>query len=275
MQPWTWISTESVPIFDRFRAALILGAVVALVWPGVGAARAEESPVGQWDFRITGADTGFGIIEFLGDNTLAGSIVILSGAGSDHVFDFQKLTGMWVFDTPRQIIGYFEPVDLSVEPSIEASFTARVRSGKKVTMKATSINTRPLRAETRPLRLAGVPVETLADVSGTWAAKVRKRETRSTDFNEWGVEMLELAPSGFLNQFDLEGSGPDFRTTGKVLLSRGNRFSLVSRELDGPLRVLAGKVKKGRVRLVGKDDTNSRVRMSARHCGSETPSCLP
>lgn len=244
-------------------------------------AHAQESPVGTWDFHIGGVNLGSAVFTFNDDFTLDGYSVTKPNphpgpaAASTIVFGYLPFTGTWVYDPdkPNGIIGFFASVDEEEgDPEINASFKAKVRAGAKISMEAKSTN--------GPLRLSGVPAVPLEDISGTWAAKIGKKKEDEKEFT-FITELFTLTPTILLNLYNLVGEGPDFTTTGVVLLSRDNRYGLVSEEFapdeeEGPVRGLIGTVNlgKGKARLTGEDDQDNRFHMSATKCPTETL-CLP
>src|SRR5947207_13074964 len=127
---------------------------------------ASQSPVGTWDFVMSGAERGVAFINFAPDHTFSGIEIIAAnnsfaavderGSGGDSrdggntnansgnvLFGAYGVAGFWSFDTQKRVIGAFpeigERIDGSTTNKItnSVSFVANVTT-KRMTMKGSS-----------------------------------------------------------------------------------------------------------------------------------------
>lgn len=252
-------------------------------------AQAPDS-VYAWEFSIAGNATGLGVIRFLGENRLAGYLMVkvtpnpktaalLAGLKSGFVF----FRGQWDVESDGDIIGF-----LSAETSeipIDMSFSGRT-SRNTIRLSATG-NYGSWKLKGTSAAISAVPG---LDRVTSWTNTMKKNSTIPfvefftsepyvcLDFPENSPERCEdfvdeASPSPvLLNLYAVEGSGPGYEIDGYILVGAGNRIGIVvtehpidkdtlEPEEDGVVRSVTGKLKLPKASLTGGDDNNAFVRM--------------
>lgn len=274
---------------------LLLGATILVSC--ASALRAQPSPVGSWDFVLTGNQRGVAQITFLEDFTLNGIEIITvrpigtgetsndderGGSGDDRTpgtggggaseaitnfYGIAVLTGIWTFDSSGRVIGVLTESGASTNSTTNGiSFRAVTRPEVRVTMTGLRNG--------RRINYRGVPYQTLAtDFSGNYygTGKIAGRP-----FNEIFTLAPSsdpiLAPLSLGNLYDVSGLGPAYPFSGLALVSRQNVFGLASmsfQNTNGALRSIIGPFNLSRAAgaLTGvtvNGDEESNVRMSIR-----------
>ncbi len=205
-------------------------------------AHAQKSPVGTWDFLISGKQgEGIAYITFNSDFTFDGQELLTTkkrsaseeigrfpaGSGeagryptsgsstnasksTTNLFGFGGITGPWTYDAKGNVVGYFvEEVDVpnSAKPVYNSvGFTAKVVPGKRVTLMASTPNGK--------VTYSGVPLSgKLSSLTGSWYAS--KKQAKQTF-----VEMFTLVPDAsgpYL--FTMDGTGGGYSYDGVAMLS--------------------------------------------------------
>lgn len=177
------------------------------------AAHAQNSPVGQWNLRVSGIVKGDVYLTFTAGGTITGYIGLgrnLKAKVPDTIetvtFGTFNLTGEWNFNEKGRVVGYFAGIVEDLEFNVN-SFTAKVQGGK-MTMNAQSND--------GPLTFKGELAVTLTDITGEWNIKVRERE-KGEKQEEVFTEVLDLTPSGFINVYDALGVGANYTVCGFLI----------------------------------------------------------
>jgi len=139
------------------RAALLAGCVLAGAFAGVAQVQ-PASPVGNWDFVVSGAEQGVAFLTFNADNSIGGWEVITfrpnnnvstseigrnGGVSSNAAptvdfffFGYTPVTGNWNFATSGQIVGFVAEGDATGVFGSQFSFHGRTRPGKSLVLNA-------------------------------------------------------------------------------------------------------------------------------------------
>ena len=179
---------------------LATAGLVLAVNPSSLAQTLPASPVGTWDFVVSGSQQGIAFLTFDKDFSVTGyeilckklhpastSTDLRNPNGSDtgrgggilninqttgtnlFLYGLVSVSGSWGFDLQGRTIGFFtEPtVDTNVTPSL--SFLATVRPGKRMTLRTTD-SPNPGLTGTIPRKsvYSGVPLATAPDLTGSW-----------------------------------------------------------------------------------------------------------
>lgn len=244
-------------------------------------AAAFDSPVGQWDFTLSGKAQGIAQIVFYADGTIDGYVQIYTtkkvpspnprGGPDDasrtadtnappsftNYFCSAGIEGRWSFDERGKIIGYLnEGYFVITSTSTNATtnsitFSGVVRLGTRVTLQGSG----PVGKVT----YTGIPEGPLLDIGGVYSA-TGKRGDKST------VEFFTLtSQGGNNNSYDVTaGSSPGFGFAGTGLLSGRKQFSMVTPSLGTNgyyLTALVGSIKTNtfKASLKGRDSVNGTV----------------
>jgi len=185
------------------------------------------SPVGDWDFVITGSQQGVGFLHFESDGTIHGWEVVThrqtipssdqsdlrgntggrggSTSGTNSIFIFigyTSVTGSWAVATSGKVFGNLSADEVSFVSGY--SFTGVPHTGKFVLNATESPNPTSLDHNVRHTIWSGVPLAasaplgvvppTVADLSGTWLAQgtVTTFTTNSLSASESFTETLTL-----------------------------------------------------------------------------------
>ena len=119
---------------------------------------AKNSPLGDWEVTIGGADKGVGFVTFEDDFSASGFGIRLKTVGLDDVW------GHWGFGAKGQVTGPFIEL-LGSATNWDGTLTAKVSSLKSLGGSVTTTNS-------GVFRWKGVPVTTFPDLSGTWTGVV-------------------------------------------------------------------------------------------------------
>ena len=216
-------------------ALMIGGSAVSTV------AAAFDSPVGVWDFSISGSEKGVARIRFLNDFTLAGYEILMPGkpltdssrdtnprggptSGSDprtgqpeggsgtntFLYGGAGVDGFWGFDEKGKVVG---AVTSTSEISTNGmSFVGTVAQGARMTLRAYDDSGR--------MMWRGVPASALPDISGDCTVTGKKGPSLLTG-------ILSLSPTGIPNYYDVVIHGPGYDGTGKALLTSNNKLGIV------------------------------------------------
>lgn len=227
-------------------------------------AKAQPSPVGEWDFVIAGSHRGNGRMTFFSDFTLVGfqistlapvkkpSVNPRTGeieegtvVGSSGFFGSSVLSGVWSFDVNGRVIGNYVEESSVVEDgtnrpaSFPLSFRAAVNP-QRTTRAGALVGSITLNAQGPGQRvtLRGKPTIPLVDLTGSYYGTSARDGVNYQEF-------FSLSPTALPNMYDVVGAGPDYSYTGVALLTRTRHFSMttaregtnsVVTSLTGPLR---------------------------------------
>jgi hypothetical protein len=210
-----------------FAAAFFLG--------GVANATGWVSPVGTWDFTVSGAKLGTVYLTFNDDihgKTISGYINVIPGftpkqtaTGETVTFGFATLTGLWEFNQNGQVVGFLNnpPTD-TVRLDIE-SFTGGVSSNENVfTMTGQTLN--------GPLTLNGVQMQVQTPLPDVWT--IQKIMQGDVTFTEVFFAQQDPDLGGYNNLYDFAGWGADICIFGVGTLSKGNNFGITITEYPMP-----------------------------------------
>jgi len=220
-----------------------------------------DSPVGTWDFVISGAESGVAFITFNGDNTFDGVEIIApksKGGTSDDgrtvgddgridppvsgtntagnvLYGTYDISGEWAFDISGKVIGFFPEIS-SVFTGSETntvtnsvSFVASVVPGRRMTLKGSS--------GIGKVQFRGVPFTGVPDISGPWSGQMEKG-------NQTFTELFDISFAGPFH-FDVIGDGPTYSFDGLALVSSQGAIAMHTSYDTGSnsflARVVAGK----------------------------------
>lgn len=270
--------------------AILLGALVLALCGNGTPLQAQSSPVGDWDFVLSGNQRGVAQVTFANDFTLSGIEIITvkpirstetpeddsdernpstetGGGSTDPVTNYYGaavLTGVWTYDAKGKVIGVISESGVTNSITNGISFRAVVRPGVRMSMSAIRNGQR--------ISYRGVPYVTLADFSGNYYG-YGKRDTKQ--FNE----LLTMSPSAdpdfaplsLGNLYDVAGLGPAYPTEGMALVSRQKYIALVSlsyettngilRSIVGPFKLSRGSGSLRGVSENGEDEVNVRMKI--------------
>lgn len=198
-----------------------------------------KSPVGIWETKLRGAGKGSAVVEFADDNTITGHGLTL---GTYGIF---SITGSWVFNAKHQIAAsYSEQLDAT--PVFTGTLVGKVANAKKL-----SATVKPP-ALTAALKLGGIPVAPVPDISGTYTGIMTVARTKS-------AVTYVLTPSAtLLNVFDLVVQETNQTLTGSVIVTASGALTAVT--TNGTLSSLAGAFKlPGKITLKGKDSLGTAI----------------
>jgi hypothetical protein len=185
-----------------------------------------NSPVGQWDFTVTGEKQGTLFLDFADDNTVTGYILVIPGTlNSKKVvsYGFAWLAGEWQFDQKGNVDAFLyndpsETVRLDV-----TTFTGKVKTSKgvAVSFSATGQN------EDGNLSFSGVPsVAPTATLPGVWT--IEKEAQGNVIFTEIFSAQQATDTNGNIvgngNLYLLLGEAADLCVMGYGSVSKRNNF---------------------------------------------------
>jgi hypothetical protein len=227
-----------VKIKKRQFAVMLWVAVAAAFSIGGTARAAEVSPVGIWDFTVTGAKLGSASLEFVNNpdptipgGLISGSILVVPAphntvaSGQIQSFGFTPLTGEWQFDSQGRVVGFLNnpPADTvrldiaSLQGSVAPNGTVFTLTGQTVDGK---------------LKLNGVPFKQLTSLPNLWT--IEKMEKGKVTFTEIFVATPDPFGVGDNNLYGFSGEGADICIFGYGALSKGNNFGIAFSEFPMP-----------------------------------------
>lgn len=256
--------------------AILAAAVPALVALVTSPAQAQTSPVGTWDFILSGSQKGVAFISFSNDFTLRGTEVVtvkpadapdsnprqprpggirVDGSSSTnsstnvYFFGTTDIRGVWAYDVSGGIVGVFQEGEDDLVNQV--SFRGK-RSGSKLNLVG--------HHEDRKIHYRGIPQPVLPDLQGRYYG-TGKRD--GTPF----VQIFDLRPDpdSVPNRYVVVPFAPPNEiTNGVALVSGQNQMAITTLNLEGTnfvLSALSGafKVNKGRGSLSGVDESHERV----------------
>jgi len=256
--------------------------LLAAMAPSAQAA-AFDSPVGPWDFTLSGKAQGIAQITFNADGTIDGYVQIYttrkvpspnprggpddatrnddtgtnSVPGFTNYFGSAVIEGRWSFDERGKILGYLNEGNFVISStSTNAStnsitFKGVVNGATRITLQGSG----PVGKVT----YSGIPEGPLMNIGGVYSA-TGKRGGKST------VEFFTLtSQGGNNNSYNVTaGSSPAFRYTGIALLSGRKALSMVTTSLGNNgyyLTALVGSIKTNTAKasLKGRDSVSGTV----------------
>lgn len=237
---------------------------------------AQQSPVGSWDVVLRGDQKGVAQLTFNPDYTITGTEVITikpapasdddnprgtvnggirvngtptstNSVATTNFFGASPITGIWQTNLSGLIIGILSEGDSSGTNGI--SFRGK-RSGSRLNLVG--------HHEKRTINYRGVPLTTLADISGNFYATGKKE-------GESYIELFNLtADDDTPNRYIVTGQGPSYDFVGIALLSGQNQLAIASLQsigTNGVLSAVSGgyNFSKRRGSLTGVDENHDRV----------------
>lgn len=215
-------------------------ALVLLLGGTVSQALAQPSPVGDWDFYLTGHQKGVAQITFAADSTVTGEQIMVppkiknapgeettnprgntvdpedprgngSGGSTTNVFSYGSadIAGVWGLDFKGKLVGVM--TFFSENTTNGVSFKGTFVTGKRMTIRASSKDGSTV--------YHGVPRGVLPNIAGDYFASGKKAGV-------FHAEMFTLAPSGPQNRYDLVTRGPDYLGLGYALLTSNKRLGI-------------------------------------------------
>jgi len=209
----------------------------------------SDSPEGTWATQIVGRDQGVCYLTFSNNLVIAGY-----GIAVDALGPFM-MAGTWDLDKKGKLVG---------------GFTQFIDGGSAGAQLDGKVNKNKLRAHVKstegPFNLKGSPASEIADLNGTWNAKVKQNS--KPFFVSFDAVLSTNVPAWF----DLSGSGNNdtgaFTLTGGLVITPDNRVAAytvydygTSTETDA----FTGKLVKNGKKLVlrGRNETKQPVSLRA------------
>ena len=232
-----------------------LGAAAFLAGSAALPLLAQNSPVGAWDFVLSGPQRGLMQLTFNNDFTLGGIEIIterphtthrpdeedVRTPGGDHrgfddngsspterIIGGADVSGTWTYDVNGRVIGTFSEVSASLTNGV--SFSATVRPTVRMNMVGHRISSG------RRITYRGVPLTAVADLSGNYYANGSRDGKPFT-------ELLTLTPGTDPNNYNVAGTGPGYDTAGFVIVSPQKQVAVYTESSEitnGLLRAVTG-----------------------------------
>lgn len=191
----------------------LIGSWLVSVWCVVGmttaASAQSNSPVGQWEVKVTGkiqsqSITGTAFVEFHGDQTLSGYVLVRRGTYLANV------SGQWMWAGSR-IVGEFLADGTAYE------FVGTARAGKSISLRGT-------RWDGGKLSMSGRPLAALPDRSGWYVGTMRQ-------YGQTGTLAIMFTPAdggGSPGLYEMSGTltfgGQTFVLSGVAVVNRSGGF---------------------------------------------------
>lgn len=235
----------------KLKAAVLVA--TALCAGHLACVQAQNSPVGSWDFVLTGGQRGLMQLTFVNDFTITGNEIVTvrprvthgtdeedarTPGGTHREFDANgttsttniyggaSLEGVWTYDSGGRVIGVIN--ELSLNSTNGISFRATVRPGVRVTMTGYRNG--------RRITYRGVPLNALASFAGNYYGTGSRTGDPFT-------ELFTFTPGIDPNTYDVVGVGPAYSFAGSAIISaqRQIAFYTVSDEnTNGVIRSING-----------------------------------
>lgn len=227
---------------------LCYGLAAAVAIGMASEAQAQKSPVGTWEFLITGSQgVGIAYLTFNSDYSFSGQELLttkkkkasedIARGGEDvgryptsgsstnssksttNLFGFGGVKGPWIYDAKGRVTGYFvEEVAVTGSTNVvynSVAFTAKVVPGKRMTLAASTPNGK--------VTYSGVPISgSLPKLTGSWNGT--KKEGKQTF-----VELFDLFPDvtgPYL--FNMTGTGAGYTFDGVAMVSARKKIGFTS-----------------------------------------------
>jgi hypothetical protein len=265
-----------------FLAAASALALLAGTAPQAQAA-AFDSPVGSWDFTLSGKAQGIAQIVFNGDGTIDGYVQLYTTkkapepnprGGVDeptrttdtsstnvtsvsNYFGSAGIEGRWSFDERGKIIGYLNEGNFVITSSSTNAATNHITF--KGTVSGTTRVTLQGSGPVGKVTYTGIPDGPLFDIGGVYSATGKRGDTSTVEF----FTLTSLG--GNNNTYSVTaGSSPGFGFTGSALLSGRKLVSMVTTSLGTNgyyLTALVGSIKTNTATasLKGRDNASGKV----------------
>ena len=201
---------------------------------------AKNSPLGDWEVAISGADKGAQFLTFADDFSASGHGIRLKAFGLDDV------SGQWSLNAKGQVTGPFVGQILGVT-DWGGTLLGTAKSAKSVggTVPTSAFGT---------FHWNGVPAKTFPDLSGTWTGLVTVARTSTP------LSYLITSNSNAAAVFDVATSADQGIVVGQLLVtSRSKVYGYVT--VDGKSITLSGTFKEAHpsLTLKGTDETAEKV----------------
>jgi hypothetical protein len=249
-------------------------------------AAAFDSPVGPWDFTLSGKAAGIAQMTFNADGTIDGNVQIYTkvklpdpednprgpadttgsrngtaNTNTTYVTNYAGeavIDGRWSFDAKGKLVGYLN----------EGGYTYTTTSTNATTNGISFRGTVSLGAKPRMTlqgsgnvsrTYSGIPETALVDISGTYTATGKRLGYASTEF------FTLTSMGGNNNVYNVtQGSRPGFGFDGRALLSGRKQVSMVTVSTPPSLyilTVLVGSINtnKATASLTGRESVNGSV----------------
>jgi hypothetical protein len=211
-------------------------------------AHAQKSPVGTWEFLISGSQgVGIAYLTFKDDFSFSGQELLTtktrkasedvarggegigryptSGSSTNvsksttNLFGFGAVEGPWIYDAKGRVTGYFvEEVSIAGSTNVvrnSVAFTAKVVPGKRMTLAASTANGK--------VTYSGVPISTsLPNLTGSWNGLKKEGKQKF-------VELFDLFPNAtgpYL--FNMTGTGAGYSFDGLAMVSARKKIGFTS-----------------------------------------------
>jgi hypothetical protein len=238
------------------RLSFAVAPALALLFGGIAihTHAAPFTPVGDWDFYLTGDQKGVAQITFVDagggtGGTLDGIQIHAPGHvpntaednGRGHVDNPEDprgsggetnglflaygggiISGNWGFDPKGKVVGVITLMSASRTNGI--SFKGSGVTGKRMTFRGTRDDDGAISV------YHGVPRVTMADISGDFVLsgkKTEKFETSSSPF----TQVINLMSGGPVNQYDVVKHGPGYDGDGFAILTSNKRIGIYTEHL--------------------------------------------
>jgi hypothetical protein len=239
-----------------------LGAAAFLAGSAALPLLAQNSPVGVWDFVLSGPQRGLIQLTFSNDFTLRGKEIIterphtnhrpdeedVRTPGGDHrgfddngssathiIWAGANVFGNWTYDSSGRVIGAFTELSLNLTNGI--SFAATVRPNVRMNMVGHRLS------NGRRITYRGVPFTPVPDLSGNFYASGTRDGKPITELLMLTPGTTNWFPSPNANNYDLVGTGPSYLTIGYVIVSPQKQVAVYtqsSESTNGLLRTITG-----------------------------------
>jgi hypothetical protein len=267
-----WLSLAVAPAL-----ALLAGSV-----PQAQAA-AFDSPVGAWDFTLSGKAQGIAQITFNGDGSIDGYVQIYTtkkvpepnprGGPDDgsrtgdtntppaftNYFGSATIEGRWSFDEKGKIMGYLNEGNFVITSTSTNASTNSITFNGKVSLGTSPRVTLQGSGPLGKVTYSGIPDGPLLDIGGVYSATGKRGGTTSVEF------FTLTSQGGNNNRYNVTaGSSPGAAYTGTASLSGRKQFSMVVSGLGSGgfnLTALVGSIKTNtfKATLKGRDSLHGNV----------------
>jgi hypothetical protein len=246
---------------------------------------AFDSPVGDWDFTLSGNAQGIAQLTFNANGTIDGYVqnyttkklpkdnnprgpsdegtrgveTTNSTTTITNYFGDATVVGFWSFDERGKILGFLNEMTFIRTPTetnpvtYNITFSGVVTLGTRVTLQGLG----PLGKVT----YSGIPEGPLVNISGNYSARGKRGSVSTTEF------FTLTSQGGNNNRYDVVGASPSFNFVGEALLSGRKQLSMVTGSLGTNtffLTALVGSIKTNTAKasLKGRENIRGGVSLS-------------
>jgi hypothetical protein len=209
-----------------------------------------DSPVGAWDFTLSGNAQGIAQITFNADGTIDGYVQLYTtkkaaepnprGSAEEaarqsdtsmtnstppvtNYFGSAGIEGRWSFDERGKIIGYLNEGNFTITSSSTNAATNHITFNGVVRLGTSPRVTLQGRGPVGKVTYTGIPDAPLLDIGGVYSATGNRGNSPTVEF------FTLTSQGGNNNSYNVTaGSSPGFGFTGIALLSGRKLFSMVT-----------------------------------------------